>query len=198
MNELDSLYEEMKSCSACKLRAGCSQVVTSIGQTSAPILLAIGEAPGGDEDAEGVPFVGRAGRVLREALRETGILNKGNTLVTNVLHCRPPKNKFPTDESPSICVGRWLSREIELAAPQRMLLLGAKPLFYVAGLSGIKANRGRWMNVRGIRTMATYHPSYVLRSEREGKMDARRAFEDDIGEVAGEVGYVLNEALGDV
>jgi DNA polymerase len=187
MNDLEKLYEEMRGCKACGLRQGCTQVVTAVGQTESPLLLAVGEAPGGEEDTVGEPFVGRAGQMLREVIRETRILNRNNTLISNLLHCRPPKNKFPNDESASICVSKWLLKEIETAKPQRMLLIGGKALQYVANMEGITACRGKWYDIRGIRTMATFHPSYVLRCEGEGKMQIRKLMEQDIGEVAEEV-----------
>jgi DNA polymerase len=191
---LVALYEEMKSCNACGLREMCRQVVPSVGQTDAPRLLIIGEAPGEQEDIQGEPFVGVAGKLLRLVLRETGVLNRANTLIANTIRCRPPNNKFPRDECPSICVGKWLNQEIALAKPDRMLLLGNVPLKYVAGLTGITRMRGQWISARGIRTMPTFHPSYVMRQENEGDPSARSDFESDIGEVAREVAEALAHA----
>jgi DNA polymerase len=187
MNTLAELYEAKKKCQACHLRAGCHQVVVGTGRYDSPALVVVGEAPGENEDLEGEPFVGMAGQLLREVLRETRILNRRNTLVTNILGCRPPKNKFPKDDSPSICMAKWLSNEISIAKPRRMLLLGGQALWHVAGLEGITACRGQWYNAMGVRTMATYHPSYVLRCEGDGKMSIRKEFEGDIMEVASEV-----------
>jgi DNA polymerase len=184
---LSDLYEEMKGCNACKMRAGCTQVVPGAGQVESPILLVVGEAPGGDEDLRGEPFVGQAGQVLRQVLRQTGVLNRTNTLISNTIKCRPPNNKFPKDDSAQVCVAKWLWREIELAKPKRLLLLGNTPLKYVAGLEGITSCRGNWYDVRGIRTMATYHPSYVMRNDSSGEMFVREMFERDIREVADEV-----------
>jgi len=195
------LVKEMKNCSACKMRAGCIQVVTPTGQFDNPLLLCIGECPGEEEDEKGIPFIGKAGQCLRDVLRNTKILNQNNTSISNVLSCRPPGNKFPKDDCPNICVAKWLWKEIELLAPKRMLLLGGVPLKYVAGLDGITANRGKWYNVRGIRTMATYHPSYVLRCDNEiGGEVKRQAFEGDIAEVAAEIAVLQKtpqkESLG--
>jgi DNA polymerase len=187
MNALDKLYEDMKKCKSCGLREGCSQVVTAVGQTESPLLLLVGESPGQEEDTLGEPFVGKAGQLLREIIRETRVLNKNNTLISNTIHCRPPKNKFPPDEMASVCVSTWLLKEIELAKPERMLLIGAKALWYVARMEGITACRGKWYDIRGIRTMATFHPSYVLRCEGEGKTQIRKLMEQDIGDVAEEV-----------
>lgn len=189
---LDELYKEMISCTACKLRSVCTQVVTSIGNRKNPILLIVGEAPGAEEDEYGEPFVGKAGETLRHVLRMTKIINKNNTLITNTIHCRPPANKFPKDDSPLICVGKWLNKEIETAHPKRMLLLGNTPLKYVAALKGITSIRGQWLNVKGIRTMATYHPSYVMRKDNLGEIQTRGNFERDIFEVASEVKELEN------
>jgi DNA polymerase len=187
MNALDKLYEDMKKCKSCGLRESCSQVVTAVGQTESPLLLLVGESPGQEEDTLGEPFVGKAGQLLREVIRETKVLNKNNTLISNTIHCRPPKNKFPSDEVASTCVSAWLLKEIELAKPERMLLIGSKALWYVARMEGITACRGKWYDIRGIRTMATFHPSYVLRCEGEGKTQIRKLMEQDIGDVAEEV-----------
>lgn len=113
-----------------------------------------------------------------------------------VHNCRPPKNKFPTDETPSICVSKWLDKEIELAKPARMLLVGGQALKHVAGKKGITACRGQWYDVKGIRTMATFHPSYVLRQEGEGKNQFRSILERDVGEVALEVADIEKEREG--
>lgn len=189
---LSDLYKEMLDCQACKLRGACLRVVPATGQMEDPLLMIVGEAPGQDEDEQGVPFVGKAGQILRRALRETGILNKSNTIITNTVKCRPPKNNFPKDDSASICTTKWLSKEIEQAAPKRMLLLGNVPLKYVASMSGITKMRGQWLNIRGIRTMATYHPSYVSRCDGDGRLDIRRDFERDIQDVADEIGELQN------
>ena len=187
---LEELYEKMLECNSCKLREMCSRVVTAIGNMESPILMIVGEAPGQEEDETGIPFVGRAGEELREAIRATGVINKKNTLITNTVHCRPPKNKFPTDETAEICVSKWLSKEIEIAKPNRLLLVGSKPLKYVAGLNGITASRGQWYKVGGIRTMATFHPSYVIRCEREGNIYPRELFRKDIATMAKEVASI--------
>jgi uracil-DNA glycosylase family 4 len=184
---LINLYNQLKDCTSCEIRKGCTQVVPAIGNKEKPILMIIGEAPGQDEDVQGEPFVGKAGQLLREVLRETNILNRTNSLITNCLKCRPPKNKFPTGDIPSICFSRWLLKEIELAQPKRLLLLGSQALWYVGGMKGITTCRGQWYDFRGIRSLATYHPSYILRQEGEGKTQFRKTFESDIMEVAHEV-----------
>lgn len=190
-SNLTELYDEKIHCNACRLRAGCTQVVRGTGCMTNPILMIIGESPGEREDLEGEPFVGASGQLLREVIRETKILNRRNTLITNVLGCRPPKNKFPKDDSPAICMAKWLSNEISMAKPHRMLLLGGSALSHVAGMDGISSCRGQWYNVMGIRTMATYHPSYILRCDRDGKMSVHKEFEGDVMEIASEVASIL-------
>lgn len=184
--ELEALYEKMTGCKACKMRQSCFQVVGAVGQTDRPRLLIVGEAPSKADDDSGQPLSGSEGDCLRDALRATGVLNRGNTLYTNVLKCAPP-DKFPRGEPASICSTNWLGREIELAQPQRMLLLGNTPLKYVAGMEKISTCRGQWITVKGIRTLPTFHPRFVLREDARGDMHARRCFEQDIAEVAKEV-----------
>jgi len=196
LEEAKKLYANMKECSACLMRKGCSQVVTYDGLLEdTPILLIVGECPGATEDQEGLPFVGDSGQILREALRESKTLFKNNTIISNVLKCRPPKNKFPKDKDiPRLCVSKWLDNEIKLIEPQRMLLLGNVPLQHVAGFTGITKARGQWITVKGIRAMATFHPSYVMRQMNSGDLEARELFFSDVALVAEEVGK-LQEAL---
>jgi uracil-DNA glycosylase family 4 len=187
MQDATQLYEEMKKCSLCKLRQNCLQVVPAIGNTTNPLLMIIGDAPSEKEDEEGEPFVGKAGFVLRDALRDTGIINRQNTVMTNTVKCKPPNNKFPTKDISTICFSRWLKQEIAIIKPKRMLLLGNVPLSYVLGLSKISTCRGTWYSYEGIRTMATFHPSYICRQDAQGDMDTREKWERDIMVVAEEI-----------
>ena len=163
LEEAQRLYAEMKKCNACVMRKGCQQVVTHDGfLDDTPLLLIVGEAPGVDEDTQGIPFVGDCGQLLREALRATKSLNKNNTIISNTLKCRPIGNKFPkVKEIPRLCVATWLDKEIELIEPKRMLLLGNVPLQYVAGFTGITRARGK-----GGRTPTERHDR-TERGERE-------------------------------
>lgn len=187
---MEKLIDKMLGCTLCSMRKGCTQVVPPTGNLTNPILLIIGESPGQQEDEYGEQFIGEAGQLLREVLRETKILNRSNTAISCVLKCRPPKNKFPKDESASICFSTWLSEEIKILKPQRMLLLGSVPLEYVAKMDGITRCRGNWVTAHGIRTIATFHPSYIIRTDRDGMKVHRDVFERDIFEVAGEVAEI--------
>lgn len=188
---LEELYEKSKGCSACGLRAGCQQVLGGVGQVESPKLLIIGEAPDQEEDEEGAAFIGRASKCLRNALRDTGVLDRSNTLLTYVLKCRPPGDKFPKAETARICMSLWLDKEIALAKPARMLLLGNVPLKHVANKDKVTLCRGHWYDVKGIRTMVTFHPKYVLRQDSQGDMYTRQCFESDIEAVAKEVQSLL-------
>jgi uracil-DNA glycosylase family 4 len=176
---------EMKDCRSCRMREGCIQVVPPTGSGST--LLICGEAPGEEEDERAEPFCGDCGQLLRQYLRQTGVIKRSNTTITNVLNCRPPHNKFPKDNCAEVCYALWLSRIIRELQPKLMLLLGNTPLEYVAGLHGITASRGRWIVARGIRTMPTYHPSYVMRCLSGGNIKEVKQFELDISAVAKEV-----------
>lgn len=192
---LDELYDEMKQCKACNLREACTQVVTHEGQTVNPIVMIIGEAPTSEDDESDRPFVGPGGQLLRQFLRENK-LNPNNTLISYTLHCRPPGNKFPTSsKNPKMCVSMWMQRELELAKPKLLLLVGGQAMKYVAGVEGIMAMRGTWISARGIRAMPTYHPSYVLRKEGEGDPGPLHCFESDIREVSIEAHEIENARL---
>ena len=181
-----SIWDEMKSCNACKLRGQCNQVVLPCGNRENPILMAIGECPNNAEDEQGFPFVGRSGECLRTAFRQTG-LNRTNTIISYIIKCKPPGNKFPKDDCPDICVSKWLSEEIKLLQPKILLLIGSSALKYVAELEGITNLRGQWITVKGIRVLATYHPSYVLRKENEGYLSFKDVFMNDVVKVSEEV-----------
>jgi len=185
--DLNELAVEMKKCSACRLRAGCTQVVCPIGQYISPALVVCAESPGSTENETGEPLIGPAGQCFREVMRKTKILKRTNTLLLNVLNCQPPGNKFPKDDCPKICMAQWTWKIIELAKPKRMLLLGATPLKFIAELDGISKLRGQWFNIRGIRTLATFHPSFILRQDNAGIMSYREMFTNDINEIAKEV-----------
>lgn len=188
--QIQEFYDEMKKCQACDMRKTCNQVVLADGCKEKPILMIVGESPGATEDEEGVPFVGDCGLLLRDVLRATKTLNKKNTIITNVLKCRPPGNKFPKGEHATVCVSKWLMKEIELLKPERLLLLGAVPLKYVGGMKGITSLRGQWYTMHGIRGLATFHPSYVMRQDSAGDIQTRSLFESDIFEIAKEIAQI--------
>lgn len=147
-------------CSLCGLRSGASRVVPGAGHVLSPLVL-VGEAPGKEEDERGLPFVGRAGRLLDELLVKAG-LSRSAVYVTNVTKCRPPNNRAPTAAEVKAC-RRWLEKELELLEPEVIVALGSVAYNFFGG-SGIKKNRGRPFTFGKAVVIPTFHPSYLLRS----------------------------------
>ena len=138
------------------------QVVVGRGNPNARLML-IGEAPGADEDACGLPFVGRSGQLLSELMVEAGLDEQNELYICNVIKCRPPNNRKPTAKE--IEISRpWLKLQIELIDPELVLLSGATALQAMLGIrSGISKLRGRWQKHDGRDFMPVFHPSYLLR-----------------------------------
>jgi DNA polymerase len=164
---LSELKTALHNFDGCELKRYATNTVFADGNPSGHIML-IGEAPGHDEDKQGLPFVGRAGKLLDRMLAAIA-LDRTRVYITNVLNWRPPQNREPTPEEAAACLP-FLHRHIELADPQILILLGAVSVRHVLGLSdGIMRLRGRW-NVyqsgglqRAIPVMPTLHPAYLLR-----------------------------------
>jgi DNA polymerase len=154
-----------KSCSS-RIRTGPTelrpQLVVGRGNPQAELLL-IGEAPGADEDARGVPFVGRSGQLLSDLMIEAGLDEEHDLYICNVIKCRPPKNRKPTSREIELC-RPWLEQQIALINPALVLLAGSTALEAVLGIrSGISKLRGQWYPHRGRDVMPVFHPSYLLR-----------------------------------
>ena len=138
------------------------QVVVGRGNPNARLML-IGEAPGAEEDARGLPFVGRSGQLLSELMFEAGLDEQNELYICNVMKCRPPHNRKPTAKE--IDISRpWLKQQIDLIDPALVLLSGATALQAILGVrSGISKLRGQWQNHDGRNFMPIFHPSYLLR-----------------------------------
>jgi uracil-DNA glycosylase family 4 len=164
---LAELKAALANFDGCELKRHATNTVFADGTPSGRIML-IGEAPGRDEDLQGLPFVGRAGKLLDRMLAAIG-LDRTKVYISNVLNWRPPQNREPTPEEAAICLP-FLHRHIELADPQLLILLGAVSVRHVLGINeGILRLRGRWhlyqsatLN-RAIPVMPTLHPAYLLR-----------------------------------
>lgn len=163
VNSLDELHEMVRECSRCGLRAGCSGTVFGEGNPGARVML-IGEGPGAEEDRMGRPFVGKAGRLLDKILGSVGMERFTNTFIANVVKCRPPGNRVPRTEETERCLP-WLYRQIELIAPQIIVLLGSTALQnLISPDARITKMRGEWLvSKSGIMIMPTYHPAALLR-----------------------------------
>ena len=156
------LARTVRGCTACaELAATRTQVVPGVLPAAAR-LLCVGEAPGAQEDAEGVPFVGRGGRLLDELLGQVG-LDRSTVAVANVLKCRPPDNRKPARAESAAC-RPWLLRQIELADPALVLALGLTAAQWALG-PGVRlaGARGRVHLFDGRPLVVTYHPSAALR-----------------------------------
>ncbi len=164
---LAELKTALTNFDGCELKRYATNTVFADGDPSGRIML-IGEAPGRDEDIEGRPFVGRAGKLLDRMIAEIG-LDRRKVYITNVLNWRPPQNRDPSPEEAASCLP-FLHRHIELADPKLMILLGAVSVRHVLGLTeGITRVRGKWnlyqsvVLDRSIPVMPTLHPAYLLR-----------------------------------
>lgn len=164
---LDDLRNLVQNFEGCNLKNTAASTVFGDGSAMAKIVI-IGEAPGADEDRIGRPFVGRCGKLLDKMLASVQ-LERQECFITNVLPWRPPGNRTPTDEEIAICLP-FLKRQIELIKPDYLLLLGGIALKTVMDTTdSISRTRGKWLeySINGEKTaqvLATYHPSYLLRS----------------------------------
>lgn len=180
--------EEKSNCQQCSLYNNYKKVVISEGNAKDPIFMIVGEGPGEEEVKQNRPFVGRAGQKLRQVLKKNRkTFNISTTLISNVLGCRPLNNKFPDCESTvKTCVDLWLYREIELVKPKIIITLGNPALKYVGNMVGITKYRGKWRKLPKFNcwTFATFHPSYVLRRQDDGRTE--NMFCEDFETIASE------------
>lgn len=161
---LNKLKEKLKTCEACALHIGRNNIVFSDGNKDAKIML-IGEAPGADEDKIGLPFVGRAGKLLDEFLKEAGIERKNDIYIANTVKCRPPENRKPKQEEKIACQGN-LKMQIDVVKPKVIILCGATAMesFIEDKKLTITKARGKIFEYEdGIKLVPVFHPSYLLR-----------------------------------
>ncbi len=152
-----------KDCNKCKLCNSRKNVVIGTGNKQAKIMF-IGEGPGADEDIQGVPFVGKAGRLMNQAFNGVGI-NREEVYIANIVKCRPPNNRNPEDDETSAC-REYLDSQIKLVNPEIIVLLGSVALKNILGKEyGITSSRGKWIEKEGIRYLPTFHPAALLRDE---------------------------------
>ncbi len=177
---LAKIKEDIGDCRRCRLCEGRSKIVFGSGNEKARLVL-VGEGPGADEDAQGLPFVGRAGQLLTQMIENTaakeGIpIQRPDVYICNVVKCRPPENRAPQPDEMEIC-GQFLARQLMALRPRAICALGstaAKAL--LATKDGVTRLRGRWHKWRDIPVMVTYHPSYLLRAYNQSAK--REAWED--------------------
>jgi DNA polymerase len=164
---LQAIRDEIGDCTRCALHKGRHSIVFADGSPTARLMF-VGEGPGADEDAQGLPFVGRAGQLLNNMISAMG-LKREEVYIANVVKCRPPGNRTPEPEEANTC-SPFLFRQIDVVRPQVLVALGATAATYLLGarqpLAGL---RGRMHAFRGMSLIVTYHPAFLLRDPRQKK-----------------------------
>ncbi|MBX7165022.1 MAG: uracil-DNA glycosylase [Pirellulales bacterium] len=184
---LEVIRREVAACTRCsKLASTRTQTVFGVGNPKARLVFC-GEAPGADEDAQGEPFVGRAGQLLTKII-EACTLRREDVYILNVLKCRPPENRNPLPDEVANCRG-YLDRQLEVIRPEFICCLGsvaAKTLLETE--ESIGRLRHRWHDYRGVRVWCTYHPAYLLRNPA-----AKKDVWEDMKILMRELGIVLEK-----
>lgn len=160
------LKQQVKSCTACKLRAGCTQTVFGVGDEKAEWLF-VGEGPGADEDAKGEPFVGQAGKLLDNMLAAIKLKRGENVYIANIVKCRPPGNRTPEADEIATCLP-YLQQQIALIKPKLIVALGKTAATSLLGKDAtLGSMRGIIHSYNNVPLIVTYHPAYLLRSPAE-------------------------------
>lgn len=164
---LQIIRDEIGDCTRCALHKGRNKIVFADGDANARLMF-VGEGPGADEDAQGLPFVGRAGQLLNNMIAAMG-LKREQVYIANIVKCRPPGNRTPEPDEANTCTP-FLFRQIDVVRPQVLVALGATAATYLLGhkqpLAGL---RGRVHAFRGMQLIVTYHPAFLLRDPRQKK-----------------------------
>lgn len=160
---LAAVEKELKACCRCGLGEGRTNLVFGVGNPSADLMF-IGEAPGADEDEQGIPFVGRAGQLLTKIIESIGF-SRNDVYIANICKCRPPNNRPPEPDESAMCFP-YLLKQIEIIQPKIIVALGNVPMKTLLKTEeGITKVRGRFTEWNGIEVMPTFHPSYLLRNQ---------------------------------
>ena len=182
LSKLDELKKQVEKCKACSLCETRNNIVFSDGSQSAPIMF-IGEAPGDNEDKTGIPFIGRAGQLLRKFMFEAGF-EQDDFYIANTIKCRPPKNRKPTPTEKASCRG-FLDKQIELVNPKIIVLVGSTALesFINEKKLTITKARGNIYEINGRKFFPIFHPSYLLRYHSLEEGSPRYLFKKDLEEI---------------
>jgi DNA polymerase len=163
---LRAIQEEIGDCTRCPLAyAGRHKIVFGDGPATARLMF-VGEGPGADEDAQGLPFVGKAGQLLNNMIGAMG-LARAEVYIANIVKCRPPGNRVPEPAEANTC-SQFLLRQIDVVRPEAIVALGATAATYLLGVKqSLSSLRGRWHHCRGAKLAVTYHPAFLLRDPRQ-------------------------------
>ena len=161
-DSLERIREYIGDCTRCKLHKARTNIVFGVGNPKADLVF-IGESPGHDEDVQGEPFVGRAGKLLTQMIEAMG-LRRQDVYICNVVKCRPPENRLPERDEITTC-SPFLVRQLAVIQPKVICCLGACAAQTLLETNqGISRFRGEWFDYRGAKLIATYHPAYLLRN----------------------------------
>jgi DNA polymerase len=184
---LPRIREDLGECTRCRLHTTRNKIVFGAGNAQAELVF-VGEGPGRDEDMQGLPFVGRAGKLLTQMIEAMG-LARDQVYIANVVKCRPPENRKPEEDESGTC-SPFLYRQIDAIAPKAIVCLGltaAQSLLKTK--DSISKIRGHWLDYRGTKLMVTYHPAYLLRNP-----PAKREVWDDLQKVMALLGLKVKKA----
>ncbi len=161
-----AIREEIGDCTRCPLAyAGRRKIVYGDGDAAARLMF-VGEGPGADEDASGLPFVGKAGQLLNNMIGAMG-LRREQVYIANIVKCRPPANRVPEPVEANTC-SQFLLRQMDVVQPEVVVALGSTAATYLLGAKqSLSSLRGRWHEVRGAKLLVTYHPAFLLRDPRQ-------------------------------
>lgn len=159
---LERIREDLGECTRCRLHKQRNKIVFGVGNPRAELVF-VGEGPGHDEDVQGLPFVGRAGKLLTQMIEAMGLL-RDDVYICNVVKCRPPENRKPEDDEVATC-SPYLFRQLEVIGPKAVVCLGATAAqALLKTKDSISRYRGQWFDFRGTKLLVTYHPAYLLRN----------------------------------
>lgn len=183
---LEALRTAIGECTRCGLSSGRTRLVFGEGNPKARLVF-VGEGPGRDEDLAGRPFVGAAGQLLERIIGAMG-LTRGDVYICNVVKCRPPENRTPTEGEQKIC-GPFLRRQLEAIGPEVIVALGSTATGFLLGTDApVGRLRGRFHPYQNAQVLPTYHPAYLLRTP-----SAKRAVWDDMQMVMARLGLKRNQ-----
>jgi len=184
---LERIRADLGDCTRCRLHKTRNNIVFGVGNPKAALMF-VGEGPGHDEDMQGIPFVGRAGKLLTQMIEAMG-LRRDDVYIANVVKCRPPENRTPEKDEVATC-SPYLFRQIDAIRPKVIVCLGNVATQSLLGTTkSISQYRGQWVDYRGSRLIPTYHPAYLLRNPA-AKSDVWL----DLKKVMVELGLPLNRS----
>jgi uracil-DNA glycosylase family 4 len=161
-DSMGKIRETIGDCIRCRLHKGRNKIVFGVGDHKAELVF-VGEGPGRDEDLQGEPFVGRAGKLLTQMIEAMG-LRREKVYICNVVKCRPPENRTPEKDEMAMC-SQFLLRQLGVIKPKAIVCLGNVAAQALLGPAiGVSRARGQWFDFAGARLMPTYHPAYLLRN----------------------------------